>query len=166
MKKNSFFLFAILVIITGMVACKKSDAPPAITVTPTLKDSLVGTYKVTSVLWTNLAGQANQEVQNSGCLSDNEVKLDSALTVSFIDAGVSCGLDYGGTWSLVSDSLRFTGVHYTGTDTLQTTWAYLDQLHYCPEADGGKIVSFDGTTLTLSGSPDGSSLVVSIWVKQ
>jgi hypothetical protein len=166
MKRNSFRLLAILVIITGMIACNKSSTPPAVVVTPTLKDSLIGTYKVTSVLLTNLAGQAFQEVQNSGCLSDNEVKLDSALTVSFIDAGVSCGLDYGGTWSLLNDSLHFTAVHYTGADTLQTTWGYLDQLYYCPQADGGKIVSFDGTTLTLTGSPDGSSLVISKWVKQ
>jgi len=164
MKRSNSSLLAIFIIITAMVACNKSSTTTPVTITPTLKDSLIGTYKVTSVLFTNIAGQAIQLVQDSGCLSDNQVKLDSAI-VSFIDAGVSCGLDYGGNWSLVNDSLRVTGVHYTGSDVLQTTWGNLDQLHYCPEVDGGKIVSFDGTNLILTGSPDGSSTVISTWVK-
>jgi hypothetical protein len=165
MKRSNFCLLAIFIIVMSMVACNKSNTaitPPVIT--PTLKDSLIGTYKVTSVLFTNIAGQAIQLVQDTGCLSDNQVKLDTTV-VSFIDAGVSCGLDYGGNWSLVNDSLRVTGVHYTGSDVLQTTWYNLDQLHYSPEADGGKIVSFDGTNLILTGSPDGSSTVISTWVK-
>lgn len=165
MKRSNFCLLAIFIFITAMFACKKSNQTlTPLDISPNLKDSLFGTYKVTSVLFTNIAGQSIQMIQGDSCLLDNEVKLDSTV-VSFIDAGVSCGLDYGGNWSIVNDSLRFTQVHYTGSDVLQTTWGNLDQLHYCPEADGGKIVSYDGTTLTLQGSPDGSSTVISKWVK-
>ena len=87
--------FYLLLLLQWLLVIKAIKRPPAFDITQLLKTVLFGTYKVTSVLLPIWQDKLFRWSKYSGCLLDNEVKLDSALTVSFIDAGVSCGLDYG-----------------------------------------------------------------------
>jgi hypothetical protein len=175
MKTNYTYAFAILISLTLIVACTKNESvannpvtPPVVTPSsPTLKDSLTGSYFVKSVKW-NVQGIIfiYDNTFGDACIRDNETKLGVDSIANFIDAGVSCGKDYQGSWHVSNDSIFFAGVHYNGTAALQTTWENLDQLYYSPNVTGGKIQSFDGTTLVFTGAPAFNTTDTITWVKK
>jgi hypothetical protein len=106
---------------------KEKDANGDITV-----ENLSGTYELKALTW--MSGSTNVNVYEllDDCEKDNLIRLNVDKTANYIDAGIVCSPpeEENGTWYLSGDSL------------------YLSN-----GADGGKIKSFDGTTLVLTGSP-------------
>jgi hypothetical protein len=141
MKKNYCIVIVALFVLASLVACKKHHDSPALTTA-----NLAGTYQVKSIVITRSIG--TQPVGYDifaaldPCVKDNEIKLNTNLTVSYNDIGVVCNppsVDPVGDWTIV------------GTDSLQLTTRYFDE-----KLDGGTIKSFDGTTLVvLSGDMSG-----------
>ena len=114
------------------MACQKEeDSNTEITVA-----SLSGTYGLTALTWTYGGTTYNIYDSLDACDRDNLTRLNTDMSLNFIDAGVVCSppTDDNGQWSLSGDSLYF--------DNIAT-----------------KIESFDGTTLVLSGHPANEPLV-------
>jgi hypothetical protein len=133
MKK--FFPIALIAATLLAAACKKSGTSSnAVTV-----ESLSGTYGLKSLLYTYAGITVNIYDSLDACEKDNLVRLNTDKTVNFIDAGVQCDPpeDENGTWDLKGDSITFSN-----------------------NFASAKIVSFDGKTLVLSGTPDGAPGVI------
>lgn len=134
-------LFALSALVILATSCKKDkdDGP----VTPT-KENLTGSYKITKMEAT-INGQS-QEVTSQyydACELDDIHKLNADNTYQWLDAGVKCNPteDYSDFWSLTnSTTIVVDGYIYT-------------------------IKSFDGKTLVLSESYQGSE-VKTTFVKQ
>ena len=132
MRKISLSLIAVSVIILAFNACSKSgpeDNNSAITV-----ENLAGTYGLQASMWNYLGQDINVYDSLDGCEKDNLTRLNTNLTLDFIDAGTVCvpPEDDNGTWELRGDSLF---VVESGSSS------------------ASKIESFNGTTLVLSGEP-------------
>jgi hypothetical protein len=137
MKKNYFIAITLLSIVTGFVACNKHhhDSESSITVA-----NLSSTYKITSIIETETASPSvSYDVYPNlnACIKDDELTLNTKLTVNYSDAGISCSPkgDDSGTWDIVNDSLALNKSFYYG---------YLS---------AGKITSFDGKTLIVTSMP-------------
>jgi len=125
-KRNTLLASAALLASALIFSCKKSDNKNgALTVA-----NLSGSYKLKALVW--VSGNVSVNVYDSlpACEKDDIIKLNPDLSANFIDAGVRCTPpgDATGTWKLSGDSL------YIG-------------------ANAGKISSFDGTTLVITGHP-------------
>lgn len=142
-RKSSFILIAIITAIF-FTACSKSNSG---NITPTVTN-LAGSYKLKSDVWSSGGISMNIYDSLDACEKDNVVKLNSDLTLNFIDAGVVCSPaeNSNGTWYLSNDSLYFTG----------------------SDINAAKIQSFNGSILILSGHPSTDPTVnaVSTFQKQ
>jgi hypothetical protein len=110
-------------------ACKKSSS----TSNAKTVENLSGSYNLTALTWTTLGVSVNVYDSLPDCEKDNVIKLNTDLSLDFIDGVPVCTPDESdhGSWSLSSngDSLYFG-----------TTASY--------------IKSWDGKTLVLTGIVD------------
>lgn len=128
--KRNYFHFLIVLVSFVFFACKK-DANTNADITI---ENLSGTYELKALTWTSGGTTTNIYDLIDDCEKDNLIKLNTDKTANFIDAGIACTPpeDENGTWSLSGDSL------------------YLSN-----GSDGGKIKSFDGKILVITGQPAG-----------
>jgi hypothetical protein len=124
MKRYNICIPAILLVLLVAVACKKSDSNNSARTVANLS----GTYKLTALTGEYLSISINIYDSLPACEKDNLIKLNTDLTAVFTDAGTKCNPpeDSTGVWALSGDSL------YVGDIA-------------------GKIKSFDGKTLVLTG---------------
>ncbi len=123
-RRNFLFLPAIALGLLLGVACKKNDSKnDARTVA-----NLSGTYKLSALVWAYGGISINVYDSLPACEKDNLIKLDTNMTATYIDAGTVCdpAEDSSGTWALSGDSIYLGG-------------------------NAGKITSFDGTKLVITG---------------
>ena len=135
MKKQVALLFALSITIL-LLSCQKSISDFAGTGTGNNSDhtvaNLSGTYALKSLTWTYLGTTFNVYDSLPPCEKDDLYTFKTDMSLHISDAGIVCTPPGDGddTWTLRNDSL-FIGA----------------------AADGGKIKSFDGTNLVLTGSP-------------
>lgn len=114
------------------ISCSKNSSVPSNV--PFTIENLSGTYQLAALSWNY--GGLNVNIYDSldNCEKDNLTQLNTDKSFKLIDAGTVCTPpeDGDGTWDIKQDSLLFD------TDYGHT-----------------KIESFDGTTLVLSGHPEG-----------
>jgi hypothetical protein len=140
MNKKHLYAVAVLLILTGIAACKKDhDSTP---ITPA---NLAGTYGLKSLVWTY--GGQDYHVYDSldPCEKDNLIQLNVDMSAKWIDAGIVCdpAENEDDTWYLSNDSLLFHS-----------------------SIEGGKIKSFDGKTLVMTGEPEPGIVGTTTLVKQ
>lgn len=129
MKQKYFFIALFLIILIVEFGCQKEVNEKLST--PITVNSLSGTYGLTALTWTYGGSAHNIYDSLDACEKDNLVKLNTDLTINYIDAGIAYVPPENdiGIWSLVGDSLYF-------------------------DTQSSKIQSFDGTILVLMGSPN------------
>jgi hypothetical protein len=135
MNRNYFYPVSFFIVLLTVISCQKEEnLNTEITVA-----SLSGTYGLTALTWTYGGTTYNIYDSLDACDRDNLTKLNTDMSLNFIDAGIVCSppTDDNGEWSLSGDSL------------------YFDNLAV-------KIESFDGTTLVLSGHPVNEPLVSAV----
>lgn len=132
MKKISLITLAATMLAFTFIACKKSGSSSNSSITV---ENLAGTYGLKALSWKYGSITINLYDSLDACEKDNLIKLNTDKTVNYIDAGIACDppSDDNGTWDLKGDSINFSD-NFTSA----------------------KIESFDGKTLVLSGTPDGS----------
>lgn len=132
MNKSLFFTLSLSIVVLAVAACKKKDDNN----TPATVENLSGTYSLQSLIWSYGGVSINIYDSLEACQKDDLLKLNTDLTASYIDAGTACDPpgDESGTWALNGDSLYISS-----------------------EGIGGKIKSFDGSTLVLTGTPAGET---------
>ncbi len=134
MNRFQSVLTASLAVLAIFSACKKNDNkktaddPSARTVA-----NFAGTYSLDSLTASAFGQSANLYDSLDACQKDDEVILKTDLSAVFSDGAVKCdpSTDSTGTWRL-SDN----------TDSI-----YIG-------ANGGKIKSWDGTSLVITGTQD------------
>jgi hypothetical protein len=144
MKKTSIRL-VLAVAFSAMMftACKKDKDGDSVAIT---KESLAGTYKLTKAKYTVLGVEADYLALMEACEKDDTYTLKADFTATRTDAGTKCNPQTTETisWTLADETVMI--------DTY-----------------GGKIKSFDGTTLTIEGTESQSGITASysiIFVKQ
>ena len=106
MKRKLFTLvLAASVAVLSFTACKKDANAPA-KGGGTLKEKLVGSYKMTKLAIEQDGNSTDVLQQYSSCDRDNVYVLKADMTTQVIDAGEQCSpsSDDTGTWSLPNDN--------------------------------------------------------------
>lgn len=126
MTKHHIFFAATFIVFSAIACSKKNDNNNSITV-----ENLSGTYALKALVWKLGTESINVYEALDACDKDNLIRLNADLTAGFIDDGIMCTPPENatGTWRLSGDSL------YLSSSDL-----------------GGKITSFDGTTLVITGT--------------
>lgn len=131
MKRTLLYTLAAWLFAIGFLACTKSADTnnSALTI-----ENISGTYALKGLVWNFGGFNINVFDSLEACQKDNLIKFNTDKTVDYIDAGTVCAPpeDDNGTWDLQGDSLIFSSNY-----------------------SNAKIQSFDGTTLVLTGVPEG-----------
>ena len=127
MKRYNIYIAAVILLFLTVVACKKSNN----TNIDRTVANISGTYGLSALTWVYAGFTINVYDSLPACEKDNLIKLNTDLTANFIDAGTQCNPpeDSTGVWALSGDSLYIGGT-------------------------AGKIKSYDGKTLVLTGTLD------------
>lgn len=126
MNKHRIFITATFIAFSAIACSKKNDNNNVITV-----QNLSGTYALQGLVWKVGTESVNVYEALDDCQKDNLVRLNEDMTAGQIDAGQMCSPPENatGTWRLSGDSI------YLSSSSM-----------------GGKITSFDGTTLVITGA--------------
>lgn len=130
------FALPALTFVLAITACSKDDnnTNTALTV-----QNISGKYVVKGLVWSYAGVNFNLYDSFPACEKDNYVLLNSDKTLNYVDDGEVCdpSSEDNGTWDVRNDSIIFSS-----------------------QFDNGKIASFDGTTLVLTGNPEGETTVI------
>lgn len=140
--KKLFLSLSVVALLTATSCNKDSDDVPQ-QITPT-KENLVGTYKISSIIM-QTGSSPGVDVFSSfdACEKDDLYKLNANMTYEVEDAGTECTPpnDYSDVWDLINS----TTIVIEGMEATIKTW--------------------DGQTLVVSGTDQGSTLTFT-YVKQ
>ncbi|MBO9563725.1 MAG: lipocalin family protein [Niastella sp.] len=145
MKKTSIRLvLALGLFATTFGACKKDKDGNGVEIT---KENLVGTYKLTKAKYTMpIVGEMDYLALMDDCEKDDTYTLKADFSATKNDVGTKCN----------------------PVGNASITWTLAEQT-IMVDTYGGKIKSFDGTTLTIEGSESQQGMTVSysiVFVKQ
>lgn len=127
--KNAFIYFLLYCLTCLLPACSKKDP---INNTALNVENLSGTYALKALIWVGDGTSVDVYSQLDDCEKDNLTKLNTDKTFNLIDVGTVCTPpeNDNGIWDIRGDSM------------------------YISNSNPGKIQSFDGKTLILTGIPD------------
>lgn len=130
------FAVPAITFVFAVVACSKTDDD---TNTPLTVQNISGKYVVKGLVYNYGGFSFNLYDSFPACEKDNYVLLNSDKTLNYVDDGEVCdpSSEDNGTWDVRNDSIIFSS-----------------------QFDNAKIASFDGTTLILTGNPEGETTVI------